>query len=415
MTLLYNIGIQLYYLLILAASAFNPKAKFWINGRRQTFGILKQKLPVGGKRAWFHCASLGEFEQARPVIESFNQSYPDYTIVLTFFSPSGYEIRKNYSFAHCICYLPLDTKANAKRFVEMVNPDIVFFVKYEFWYHFLHTLHKKNIPTILFSAIFRQNQAFFKSYNGWYRSVLSYFSHIFVQNSESKVLLNQINIKNVAESGDTRFDRVFQIATAAKLFPEVEAFKAGKKILIAGSTWHPDEALLKNYINKNTHGIKFVIAPHEIHRSNIEQLISSIERKTVRFSQIQQANLAEAEVLIIDNIGILSSLYQYGDIAYIGGGFGVGIHNILEAATFGLPIVFGTNYQKFQEAKDLIKEGSAFAVKDENELNLILNKLLTNNDLLNSCGKISKEYVWRKKGATQQILTYLANSILKTN
>ncbi len=403
MTFLYNLLIRLYYFLILIVSLFNKKAKLWLSGRKDLFVKLRELSLKDEQRVWFHCASLGEFEQARPVIEQFREQNPEIKIVLTFFSPSGYEIRKNYQHVDYVFYLPLDTKHNAHRFVKMVKPQKVFFVKYEFWYHILHDLKKAGIETISFSTIFRPQQVFFKSYGGWYRSILSCFTYFFVQNEESHELLKSIGFTNIEVAGDTRFDRVYTIARQTKSFKEIEEFCNGKKIIIGGSTWQPDEELLIRFVKETQHDVKLIIAPHEIHQSNIKRIEQSFESGCVRFSQCQNSNLSDAKVLIIDNIGMLSSLYKYGNIAFIGGGFGVGIHNILEAATFGLPIVFGTNYKKFQEANDLIDRGAAFSVENYNKLLNIFGSFFENKMELSEKGKIAADYIDEKRGATNKI------------
>lgn len=409
-TFFYNVGIHIYGFLIKLVSPFHAKAKQWVAGRKDFFKVHSSKINKKNRHVWFHAASLGEFEQARPLIEAFKKEYPQFKIVLTFFSPSGYEIRKNYTVADHVFYLPNDTKQNSRRFVELINPEMVFFAKYEFWHNYLNTLRRKKIPVYLFSAIFRSNQLFFKSYGQWYRNMLNCFTHIFVQNDNSKELLKSIDFKNVTVSGDTRFDRVYDIAQHTKKFDKVEEFKAENKLIIAGSTWPADESLLKEFVNNALYGIKFVFAPHEVHKSNIERLVSLFEKDVVKFSEKDDAKLKAAKVLVIDNIGILSSLYQYGDIAYIGGGFGVGIHNILEAATFGLPVLFGPNYKKFHEAVELAGEKGAFPVSNYKELKSVLDKLITDKEALQFSQEVCKNYVNRKRGATNTILTFLANS-----
>ena len=405
MIVIYNILIRLYFFAILVASVFNPKARLWIKGRKNIFKKIKQSIDKTQPIVWFHCASLGEFEQGRPVIEALKQEYPKYKILLTFFSPSGYEIRKNYAGADYIFYLPIDTKKNAAKFIQAVNPKMVFFVKYEFWHHYLNILHKESIPVFIFSAIFRKNQLFFKWYGRFYKKMLHKFNFLFVQNNESKVLLNSINITNVEITGDTRFDRVSSIASQSKNIPIIEAFKQNKLTIIAGSTWKPDEELLIQFINSGKENeLKYIIAPHEIFIDNIERIEKSINKKVIRYSQANEQNVLESQVIIIDNIGLLSSLYKYGDIAYIGGGFGKGIHNVLEAATFGLPLVFGTNYHQFNEAVQLVDLKAAFVVNNFFDLDKIFKILLTNKILLKNTGEISKNYVVSNLGATSRIL-----------
>ena len=405
MTILYLLGIRIFQIMVIIISPFNKKAKLWLDGRKNIFGRLSDHINKDEKVAWFHCASLGEFEQGRPVIEAFRKKYLNYKILLTFYSPSGYEIRRNYEFADYIYYLPLDTPYNAKRFVEIVNPKMVFFIKYEFWYFFLKEIHKKNIPLYLVSGIFRKNQRFFKKGSIKSRKMLMWFTHFFVQNEESKRLLQSIKIEASTITGDTRFDRVYAITQKAKNLPLVEKFSENSKVLVGGSTWKPDEDLLIKYYNENNKDLKLIIAPHEIHKENIERIINSIKtKKVVRYSETTLDNINKAEILIIDGIGFLSSVYRYGTIAYIGGGFGKGIHNILEAATFGLPILFGPNHLKFKEAVDLKKQGGAISVSNYSELEVSLNNFLTNEKHTFETSRICSNYVKENTGATEKIL-----------
>lgn len=404
MQFLYCILIRLYYLTILIVSPFNTKANAWIKGRKNLFQLLKNSIEGQGNVVWFHCASLGEFEQGRPVIEAYRIHNPDHKILLTFFSPSGYEIRKKYNGADWVFYLPLDTMSNVIRFLDIVKPCKVIFVKYEFWQNFLKELSKNNIPIYLISAIFRKEQLFFKWYGGWYKKLLDYFTHIFVQNEESFNLLNSINIKHTSVAGDTRFDRVYEIASNAKLIKEASVFSEGHKIIIVGSAWPKDEEILVPYINKSSSEIKFIIAPHEISESSLIKTEERILIPVVRFSKASESDLKTARVLLVDNVGMLSSLYKYGNIAYIGGGFGKGIHNILEAAVFGLPVLFGTNYQKFSEAVDLIKEKGAFRINSYSELEQHFNKLFNDNSYCQKTSNISKRFVENRIGATEKIM-----------
>ncbi len=409
MTILYLFGIRIFYILVTVASLFNPKAKLWIKGRKKIFKELSKKIHSNDKIAWFHCASLGEFEQGRPVIESFRQKYPDYKILLTFYSPSGYEIRKNYEKADFIFYLPLDTPRNAKRFLNIVNPEFVFFIKYEFWYFFLHEIWKRKIPLYLVSGIFRKNQRFFKKYAVKSRKMLAWFTHFFVQNEESKNLLNTIYINNVTVTGDTRFDRVFAITQQSKDLPLIEKFVKNNLVIVAGSTWKPDEDILIKYFNESDIRFKVIIAPHEIHKENINRIIKSVSKEKIvmKFSEANEENVSNADVLIIDSIGLLSSIYKYGQIAYIGGGFGKGIHNILEAATFGMPIIFGPVYEKFREAVDLKKLGGACLISNSEELKSKFDFLIENKGNITLAGKISEKYVNERKGATSKILSFI--------
>ncbi|RLD59100.1 MAG: 3-deoxy-D-manno-octulosonic acid transferase [Bacteroidetes bacterium] len=406
MIFIYNILISLYSFSVRLACVFNPKARFFVKGRKNIFKNINKQIDKSQQIIWFHCASLGEFEQGRPVIEALKQKHPQYKILLTFFSPSGYEIRKNYAGADYIFYLPIDTKRNATKFIKLINPQVVFFVKYEFWYHYLNVLQKKKIPVYIFSAIFRKDQLFFKWYGGFYRKMLQKFDFLFVQNKESKELLNSININNVEITGDTRFDRVYSIASQAKTIPVIEAFKQGKTTIIAGSTWKPDEELLIKFINsENNNDLKYIIAPHEIFTENIERIEKSINKKAIRYSQADEKNVLESQVIIIDNIGMLSSLYKYGDIAYIGGGFGKGIHNVLEAATFGLPLFFGTNYKQFNEAVQLVSLKAAFVINNYSSLKNKFKALLTSKMLIKNTGEIAKKYIVSNLGATSKIVT----------
>ena len=407
MIVFYLFGIKCFYFLMAIASLFNSKAKLWLTGRKGIINKLKEEINTQEKLAWFHCASLGEFEQGRSLIESFKEKHKDYKILVTFFSPSGYEVRKNYDKADYVFYLPLDTPTNARQFLDAVNPSVVFFIKYEFWYFIIHEIGKRQIPLYLVSGIFRKNQRFFKNYAVQSRKMLKNFTHFFVQNKESQELLQSVNFDNVTISGDTRFDRVYTIAQQAKNLPLIEKFKADKITLVAGSTWKPDEEIIVKYFNENPQKFKLIIAPHEIHKENINRLISSFQKETgiLKYSEANENNILTADVLIIDSIGLLSSLYKYGDIAYIGGGFGKGIHNTLEAATFGLPIIFGPNYLKFREAKDLISIDAANSIDSGIKLNKLLNTLLINNDEIVRKGNRSADYILKQKGATDKIIT----------
>jgi 3-deoxy-D-manno-octulosonic-acid transferase len=407
---IYSFLIFCYGLLIRVAAVFNKKAALWLNGRTQYWEILDKifaaspfNLP-GRKLAWFHCASLGEFEQGRPIIEAFRQQHPDYLILLTFFSPSGYEVRKEYAGADLILYLPLDTQSNVRKFVETVKPDIAFYIKYEFWFNFLSYLQSKKIPTILVSAIFRPDQVFFKGYGEWPRKILKGFTRIFVQNEDSKELLQFIGIENAEVSGDTRFDRVAAVVAKPREIAIARAFVQNHKVVVAGSTWPADEEILFNLIEQNKHNLRFIIAPHEINPEHIASLIQKAGTKAVLFSKTKAEVVSTAEILIIDSIGMLSQLYQYGTIAYIGGGFGVGIHNILEASAFGLPVFFGPTYHKFNEARELIRLKGAFEVSKPEELLLKTDELLSDPAKLAKASEISKNFVIDGCGATGIIL-----------
>jgi len=411
MAFLYNLSIWLYYISITIASLFNDKARLWVKGRKNIFKQIQSKIIKDEKIAWFHCASLGEFEQGRPVIERFRDDYKDYSILLTFFSPSGFEIRKNYELAEYIFYLPIDTVRNARRFINIVNPSIVLFIKYEFWFNYLKILRKKSIPVIVFSAIFRKNQHFFKWYGEWFRKVLRKISFITVQNNESLELLKKIGLENIIVSGDTRFDRVYQIRENSKTFPLIDKFRQSSLLFIAGSTWRLDEEIICKYINENSEKIKYIIAPHIVNKENIEFLQNKLTVKSIKFSELNNENANVSNILIIDQIGYLSHLYRYANIAYVGGGFGKGIHNTLEAATFGLPVIFGPNYQKFQEAKDLINKGTAFSIQNENEFFGKVETLIHDSQFLSDCNIITKKYVNDNRGATEIIVLKIGELI----
>ncbi|RKE00203.1 3-deoxy-D-manno-octulosonic acid transferase [Marinifilum flexuosum] len=405
MVLFYNLSIRLYVLLIRIAAFFNLKAKQWVVGRKNVFAKLQEAIHGEEDIIWFHSASLGEFEQGRPVIESFKEKYPNSKILLTFFSPSGYEVRKNYEGADYIFYLPPDFASNAKRFMDIVNPKMAFFIKYEFWHHYLKELKRRNVPTYIFSTIFRPDQLFFKEYGGFHRRMLSAFTHLFVQNQESVDLLNGIGLSNVTLTGDTRFDRVYTIATRSKALPKVEGFAQGKEVLIAGSTWPKDEENIIKYLNETKNSYKYIIAAHEVDEDHINNITSKIQKTWVRYTKATKEEIDAAEVLVIDCIGVLSSLYRYGTVSYIGGGFGRGIHNTLEAATFGLPVIFGPNYHKFQEAKDLIEIGASKYYENYSELKKLLDIFYENSEKRNYSGLQSKNYVDRMRGASDKILS----------
>ncbi len=403
MSFLYSLGLNIYHLTIFLASLFNNKARLWIKGRSGLFKEIEKQVSPEDNLYWFHASSLGEFEQGRPLIEAVKDQNPSIKILLTFFSPSGYENRKNYKAADYIFYMPMDSKRNSSRFIKLINPSKTFFIKYEFWYHYLNCLKRRNIPVYLVSANFRPDQVFFKWYGRWFRKILHIFTHIFVQNTRSEQLLKNIGLDNVTVSGDTRFDRVAEIARQSKSIELAEKFREGSTVIIGGSTWEKDEEILAEYINTSSAKIKYIIAPHEIRESKIERIIKSLDKPAIRYSSADINNINDYRVLIIDNVGMLSSLYRYADIAYIGGGFGVGIHNILEAATFGLPVVFGPKFSKFQEAVDLVRAGAAFPVNNFGDLKNQFDKLLENLRY-KEAGKISKDYVLSNQGATIKIL-----------
>lgn len=403
MGLIYNIGIYFYGAFIFLASLFNKKARMLRKGQQQAFAQLKTQIEPNERYVWFHAASLGEFEQGRPVMEQLKRDKPETKILLTFFSPSGYEVRKNYAVADIVSYLPLDVPGNAWYFVNLVKPSKAIFIKYEFWPNYLLALQAENIPAISISAIFRPEQVFFKEYGKWYKKILQTFQHIFVQDKASKELLHMHGINNVTVAGDTRFDRVYDLYQQAKQLPLIEEFvKGAEKVIIAGSTWPKDEELLVQYLRLHP-DVKLIIAPHEVHTSHITEISKLLDGKFVRYSDANADNVKATNCLVIDIIGILSSVYRYGHVAYIGGGFGVGIHNTLEAAVYGIPVVFGTNYQKFREARELIAIGGAFSISNYVTLEAQFDLLLKDN----SAGKIAGEYVKSNTGATEMILKQL--------
>lgn len=408
---LYNIGIFVYVLGIKMASVFNLKAKLWVQGRRdwRKRYATNWKLQNIDYQAcvWIHCASLGEFEQGRPLIEALKQKYSTIKIVLTFFSPSGYEIRKNYNYADYVCYLPIDTRSNALTFIELFQPNLVIFVKYEFWYHYLNILHQKRIPTLLISAIFRANQIFFKWYGNLFKSLLFKFQHIFVQNQHSATLLQSLGLQNVTVAGDTRIDRVLRLAQEAPDFPVMNAFVDNKNILIIGSSWQPDEAILLPFINQYLPADwKVIIAPHNIGESHLKHIEQGLQVSTIRYSQCTGENIEGVKVLIINNIGMLAALYRYGRIAYIGGGFGTGIHNTLEPIAFELPVIFGPKFQKFEEAIQLTQQGGAFAINNVADFQTIFSFLQIEENYTNAI-IIAKQYIDNNQGATFKILHFI--------
>ena len=406
MLLLYNLGIRFYYILILITSSFNKKASAWIKGRKHI------KYQHFDNSAWFHFASLGEFEQGLPVLIAFKQKHPELPVVITFFSPSGYEIRKNTPYADAVYYLPLDTAANARHFIGAINPSIAVFTKYEYWFHYFYELNRRNVPLFVISGIFRPKQVFFRWYGGLHRKMLGYVTRFFVQDEESKMLLAKLGISKVEVSGDTRFDRVWSNAGAPKSFPLVEEFTHGKKVLVAGSTWPQDEELLAQLIRTQPDW-KFIIAPHEIREEKIAALLTLLpEGVATRYSVLdsgsfKSSRLLGAQVLVIDNIGMLSSLYQYGQIGYIGGGFGVGIHNTLEAAAFGLPVIFGPNYDRFKEARDLVSSQLGFSISNGEELRNVFVQLTQDDLALQAISQQVKDFVRERTGSTELIIKHI--------
>ncbi len=405
MLFIYTILIQIAGFLLKIIAVFSPKIKLFVDGRKVVFATLKQKIKNSDKTIWFHAASLGEYEQGLPVIEKIKTKFPNHKIILTFFSPSGYEVRKNNSVADVTVYLPLDTKKNAQEFLKLVHPEMVFFIKYEYWPNYLNELRKLGTPTYLISGIFRKNQTFFKWYGRFYRKALDTFTYFFVQNQISKDLLIQLGKTNVAISGDTRFDRVASILEKDNILDFISEFKNNTLTIVIGSSWPKDETLLVNYINQTSENVKFIIAPHNIKAEQIQELKNSITKKAVLFSEKSNKNLAEFDVFIIDTIGILTKIYSYADIAYVGGGFGnPGVHNLLEPATFGVPIVIGPNFSHFAEATALVNMEGCISISNKNELQDAFSNLIANNDIRHEKGHICSTFVQMNKGATDIIM-----------
>lgn len=389
---------------------FSPKIELFVEGRKTVFQSLESKISSSDKSIWFHAASLGEFEQGLPVMEKIKKEFPNHKIVVTFFSPSGYEVRKNNSIADVTVYLPLDTKSNAQKFLKLVHPDLVFFIKYEYWPNYLNELKKLNIKTYLISGIFRENQAFFQWYGGFYRNALKAFDYFFVQNESSKLLLQKLGYKNVKISGDTRFDRVISILERDNSLDFIKQFKNNTITIVIGSSWPKDESLLVNYINQTNEKVKFIIAPHNIKVEQIQELKNSIIKKTILFSEKENTDLSNYDVLIVDTIGILTKIYSYADIAFVGGGFGnPGVHNILEPATFGIPIIIGPNYSHFAEAVALVHQEGCISIANQNELNDTFSNLISNEDIRLEKGHICSTFVQMNKGATAVILKHIYN------
>lgn len=399
---IYNIGIACYQRLVAMAGHFNTKAQKLTQGQADVFEALQQHLSPEGRYTWIHASSLGEFEQGRPLIEALRRTNPQHRILLTFFSPSGYEVRKNYSEVDYVCYLPFDLPDNARRFIEIVKPAEAIFVKYEFWSNYLHELKRRNIPTYIISAIFRPSQLFFRPYGGFFREMLGCFTHLFLQDEASRKLLAGVGITNVTVAGDTRFDRVMAIRNQAKQYPLIEAFCDNRFTWVAGSSWPEDEALILQYFNKHPEQ-KLIIAPHEIDEKHLQQIESRLNRPVLRYTQATPDNIGQADCLIIDTFGMLSSIYRYGSMAYIGGGFGAGIHNILEAAVYGIPVIFGPNFKKFREARNMLAARCAFTITQYAQLEQLIDDLVAHPDRLAAIGKVAGDYITLQAGATDII------------
>ena len=405
---MYSLIIHLYAFFIELISPFHKKARLMRLGQWKTNGTLREKIDRNAKYIWFHASSLGEFEQGRPLIEKIKAEHPEYKILLTFFSPSGYEVRKNYGGADVVCYLPFDTPYRVKKFLDLSKPVMAIFIKYEFWDNYLSELKRRNIPVYIVSAIFRKEQLFFKWYGGMYRKVLSYFTHIFVQDDASRELLSKYGVTNVSVFGDTRFDRVQDVYKNTKQVPMVELFVNNNRsdnqlTMVAGSSWQQDEEVYLNYFNEHPE-LKLIIAPHEIHKDHLMHIESMLKRPSIRLSEATEKDIKGKSCLIVDSFGLLSSIYRYGDLAYIGGGFGAGIHNVLEAAVYGIPVIFGPKYQKFKEARDLLQVGGAFSITDEKTFESKMEELSTYRDLLEAAGAAAGDFVKSNIGATNRII-----------
>lgn len=403
MRLLYSIGIRFYWLIATIISPWNRKAKLWLKGRRGWYEKMKRAFDPGQKVIWFHCASLGEFEQGRPLIEAIRERLPAHKILLTFFSPSGYEKRKDYTGADYVMYLPLDTRGNSKKMLELLTLEMVFFIKYEFWYHFLKQLKKEKVPVYLASGNFRADQLFFKWYGGWYRRFLDLFTYIFVQNNDSRELLSGIGFHRVTVTGDTRFDRVQELVNYPFQHPALESFGKDSTVIVAGSTWEKDEKLLAHAFRELSDQVHWIIAPHELSEVHIQSLQERFPGSLL-FTELEEEIPEGTRVIIVNTIGKLSYIYRFGTLAYIGGGFGKGIHNILEAATYGLPVIFGPEYGKFTEAVELTALGGAFPVQNESELLFTVRQQLKNPNLLKTTSQIAEDFVSERVGATSQIV-----------
>ena len=405
MLFIYSIIVSIAGLLLQIIAFFVPKINLFVAGRKEVFPTLKTKIKSTDKTFWFHAASLGEYEQGLPVIERIKEKYPSHKIIVSFFSPSGYEVRKNNTIADATVYLPLDTLKNAKKFIQLTHPDAVFFIKYEFWPNYLNELKRQNIPTYLISGIFRENQAFFKWYGGFYKKALDAFTYFFVQNENALHLLHQLGKENAIVSGDTRFDRVASILEKDNTLDFIETFKNGKTTVVAGSSWPKDEELLVDFINSTSTDTKYIIAPHNIKPDQIQQLKNSCAKKVLLYSEKENKDLKDFDVFIIDTIGILTKIYSYADIAYVGGGFGhPGVHNILEPATFGIPILIGPHFSHFAEATDLVALKGCITIQNKEELSRNFLDLITNTESRIEKGTICRDFVQKNKGAVDRIM-----------
>lgn len=407
----YNLAIYLYALVVRIVSPFHKKARKMIVGHKQTYRILREQIDPNAKYIWFHAASLGEFEQGRPIIEEVKRRHSEYKILLTFFSPSGYEVRKDYPLADVVCYLPFDKRRNVKKFLKLVQPEMAVFIKYEFWYNFVNQLYKRNIPIYMVSAIFRPNQIFFRWYGMDMRKLLKKYKCICVQDENSAILLRNIHITNTEVCGDTRFDRVIDVKKQAKQLNIIEAFakqavSENEKIFVAGSSWPKDEDIVIPYFNITT-DLKLIIAPHEIDEAHLKYIESNLQRPHIRYSQAIPEMMGDYDCIIIDSFGLLSSIYRYGQVAYVGGGFGVGIHNVLEAAVYDIPVIFGPNFKKFREAQQLIECGGGYSIADYQSFRGLMDEFLQYEGTLNSAGKFAGEYVKENSGVVDKVMKIL--------
>jgi len=405
---MYNFVISFMAFLLRLAAPFHKKLRLMMRGHKLTYRLLKEKTDHSAQYIWFHAASLGEFEQARPLIEAIRRDHPGYKILLTFFSPSGYEVRKDYPLADIVCYLPFDTKKNVRRFLDLAKPQIAIFIKYEFWYNYVHESYLRQIPLYLVSAVFRPNQIFFKKSGLQYGKMLRYYTHFFVQDEGSAQLLKEHHIQQVTVAGDTRIDRVIEIQKETRQLPAIEKFAdANALVFIAGSSWAPDEDIFIDYFNTHP-ALKLIVAPHEIHESHLAEIEEKLQRPYIRYSQVTEDNAMQQDCLIIDSFGLLSSIYRYGHIGYIGGGFGVGIHNLAEAAVYGIPVIFGPNYAKFREAHGLIAHGGGFTIGHKTAFNQQMDLFTNDPSTRIEAGEKAKTYIFGNAGATKKIMQHLS-------
>ncbi len=407
MNTIYNLIVKISWSFLQILALFNAKIKLFVSGRKEAFERLTAGISEGDKVVWMHVASLGEFEQGLPIIERLRAEYPTHKILITFFSPSGYEVKKNSSAADVVIYLPMDTKKNASRFLDIARPEIAIFVKYEIWPNYLRELERRNIPTILISAIFKKGQIYFKAYGGFMRKALRKFDHYFVQDEASQKRLTSIQIKNVSVTGDTRLDRVSEILDRDNQLDFMQAFTKDKLCFVAGSTWPEDEAILIDYINNAQKNLKYILAPHTIKKDKILGLAGAITKKKVLFSNIDEKTIGDCEVLIVDSIGLLTKIYSYADIAYVGGGFATGLHNTLEPAVFGIPVIIGPNYEGFKEAEDLVAQKGIIPIQDQWTFGELMKKILDNSEFRKKTGMINAGYITKNKGASIQIMAYI--------